>query len=98
MIPKAGYRGQPVLMLVAVLGSWVAARAAMWHPELGDQPVPPGEDADTPRQDAAPRKLTALAHAPRLDQPDDGSSATTDYGQLTTDECWNPTPCPHSWK
>ncbi len=79
MIPKAGYRGQPVLMLVAVLGSWVAARAAMWHPELDDLPPPPGEDADTARKDAAPRKLAALAHAPRQNQADDGSSAPADY-------------------
>lgn len=79
MMPKAGYRGQPILMLVAVLGSWVAARAAMWHPELGDSPPPPGEDADASPQANAPRKVAALARVVREVQAEETSSAPAQF-------------------
>ena len=81
MIPKAGYRGQPVFMLVAVLGSWVAARAAMWQPELGDRDPPPAEDVDAPSTASAPRTAVALARLPRLPTPAAGAS---DHGGFDT--------------
>ncbi len=43
MTPKAGYRGQPVFMLVVLLGGWIALRTLLWDPHISTArsvPVP----------------------------------------------------------
>lgn len=56
--PVAYRRGQPILFLLLLLGSWVAVRAALWERPFSDMTAPPSLAAAT---------RPTFAHAHRVD-------------------------------
>ncbi len=78
MTPKAGYRGQPLFMLVMLLGGWVGVRTALWEPAF-----PPRY---TPRSLAsAARTARDTASAPKND-PEQQLAEPGESGAAPTSE------------